>query len=121
VKSLAVYQDVLFSGSADTTIRQWDLQTGKCLSVWKQHRKGIEKIQIYVSSHDGIINLYSASSDGSIKKWNIDSGQVIHSFEAHHTSVYALAFMNDFMFSASADKRVLKWDLQVRATMLSTL
>ena len=71
VKSLCVNPDdkLLFSGSADETIRVWDILSSTCLIVLDEHSDSIFSVCI---STDGKL-LFSGSADGYVKIWEIKS------------------------------------------------
>lgn len=57
------------SGSADTTLRIWDVESGKCVHVLEAHLAGISTISW---SPDSIM-VASGSDDKSIRLWNAKS------------------------------------------------
>lgn len=102
----------VFSGSADSTARAWDITTGRCLRKYEGHRRGVEDL---VLSLDGK-RLFSASSDGTIRVFDVESGETLQVLEGHRTSVYALSLSFDGddqeLWSASADNTVSRWNLK---------
>lgn len=58
--------------------------------------------------------MYSSSSDTAIKKWNLGTGRLVDTFNGHLTNVYDLVFNEGFLWSASADCTVKRWDPEVR-------
>jgi WD40 repeat protein len=97
VKVILLVGKYLFSGSADSHIRQWDIQTGECVRDLKAHSRSVECLAV---SEDGR-SLFSASSDRSIRKWNIESGQVDKVYEGHETNVFALTVWDDEMWTGT--------------------
>jgi len=100
-----VYGKQIISGSSDSTIRRWDVETGKSIQVIEGHKRGVEDLKIWENF------LLSGSSDGKIIKWNLETGEQLAVLESHLTSIYCLAVHDGYLFSGSADKTVKKWDL----------
>ena len=79
VHALAVYKGaVVFSGSADKTIRKWDANTGACSSVIKGHEDCVSCLAVLTGSQ-----LVSGSWDTSLRLWNADTGECIRTLEGH--------------------------------------
>jgi WD40 repeat protein len=69
VKSVAFTADgkTLASGSQDKTIRHWDVASGKCIAILKNHSDSVNSV---AWSPDGK-TLASASDDKTIKLWDV--------------------------------------------------
>lgn len=65
VTSICVSNGMLFSGSSDRTIRQWNTKSGECLRTYKGHTKGINGLFVSGSF------LYSGSDDKKCRKWDV--------------------------------------------------
>ncbi|KAI8807058.1 WD40-repeat-containing domain protein [Cladochytrium replicatum] len=100
----------LLTGSADSTIRQWNPETGACIRVLKGHSRSVESLVVDSSTLDRPI-LYSSSSDTAIRKWDAVTGELLAVLEGHLTSVYRLLLADGQLWSASADNTVKRWDL----------
>jgi WD40 repeat protein len=69
--SIDRYDDLLFTGSYDKTIKIWQLKTGNCLTTIRAHSSWVSSLQ-----YDPQFNmLLSSSWDSTIKLWNIDTLQ----------------------------------------------
>ena len=99
----------LISGSADKTIKFWDLATGKEIRTIKDHDSFINFLAI---APDGQ-TLFSASADKTIKLWNPTTGKEIRTLKGHSGYVNYLAVTPDGqrLVSASADKTIKLWNL----------
>lgn len=73
----------LASGSADWSIRVWDIVTGSAIQVLKGHSGAV----MSVTFDEEKICVISASKDATIRKWNILSGQCLHVCQGHESSV----------------------------------
>jgi len=62
---------VLVSGSSDSMLRWWDLQSGECVRVRKAHQGAIQSLR---SRSDGQ-RLASCGVDGAINVWELESGE----------------------------------------------
>lgn len=99
----------LISGSADKTIRFWNLATGKEIRTIKDHNSFINFLAI---APDGQ-TLVSASADKTIKLWNLATGKQIRTLKGHSGYVNYLAITPDgqTLASASSDKTIKLWNL----------
>jgi WD40 repeat protein len=64
VNCLAVTTSRVYSGSADKSIRVWNIDTGECLHKFIGHRGPISCLE----HSDG--SIFSGSMDSTIKIWN---------------------------------------------------
>ena len=71
--AISLNSQTLISGSTDTTIKLWNLPTGKLLSTLTGHSTAVLSVAI---SPDGK-TLASASRDGTIKLWNLQTGELL--------------------------------------------
>ena len=97
------------SGSSDSTIRLWDLASGKELSVLRGHESEVVSVAF---SPDGK-TLASGSYDKTIRLWNLASGKEITVMRGHESRVTSVAFSPDGTKLASAgdDWTIRLWDL----------
>lgn len=111
--------DVL-TGSADKTIRKWDISTCQCLLVMEGHKSLIYRI---ICTGDFII---SSSYDRTAKCWDFDEGVILMSFEGHKRGVFPLIFIPcedsednvsdelaiDILITGSADGSAKAWNFE---------
>eukprot|EP01125_Pyxidicula_operculata_P012270 TRINITY_DN4028_c0_g1_i2.p1 TRINITY_DN4028_c0_g1~~TRINITY_DN4028_c0_g1_i2.p1 ORF type:complete len:309 (+),score=42.96 TRINITY_DN4028_c0_g1_i2:22-948(+) len=64
---LDVYQNKIFSGLRDKTIKMWDIETGKSEKSLKAHRNAVKCLEIYEEI------MVTASEDPIIKLWNLQT------------------------------------------------
>jgi WD40 repeat protein len=100
---------LLASGSADKTIKIWEVATGSVIRTLKGHTGFVNFLAI---SPDGQL-LVSASADRTIKVWNLATGQAIRTLKGHAGFVNFLAISPDgqLLVSASADQTIKVWNL----------
>lgn len=100
---------ILASGSADSTVRLWDISTQKCLSILQGHTASISRI---VFNRDGKI-LASGSADGTVRLWDVLGRQPLAVLNGHTDSVWSVAFSPDgkILASGSKDTSVRFWNV----------
>uniref|UniRef100_A0A3B4V4F6 WD repeat domain 43 n=1 Tax=Seriola dumerili TaxID=41447 RepID=A0A3B4V4F6_SERDU len=106
---------LLYSGSDDTNIIEWDLQTGKMRSKWKADRAAVTSLCV---SHDGKLLL---SAGQIIKMWDLDTKEVYRKFTGHSTAVTTLRFATTrppdsnglyFLSGAAHDRLLSVWQVR---------
>lgn len=112
ILSIAISSDgqMLGSGSADRTIKLWNLHTGQCLKTLQGHQSWIWAVSF---SPDHQL-LASGSYDHTIKLWNVASGECQETLEGHPSSVLALAFSQDGsrLVSGGYDQMIKLWHVE---------
>lgn len=66
-------ENILFSGSLDSTIRQWDLKTKTCTKVYSGHSGEV----VFIRKVPGYDKIVTASRDHTIRVWDIQSGECL--------------------------------------------
>jgi division protein 1 len=118
--------DTLVSGSADKTLRQWDLVKGRCVqtldilwaaaqatatntsdSTWRQTGRATDTSADFV----GAIQVFDAAlacgtADGMVRLWDLRSGQVHRSLVGHTGPVTALQFDDVHLVTGSVDRSI---------------
>uniref|UniRef100_A0A8C4ADK0 Small-subunit processome Utp12 domain-containing protein n=1 Tax=Denticeps clupeoides TaxID=299321 RepID=A0A8C4ADK0_9TELE len=79
-------ESVLYSGSDDTHIAEWDLQTGKTRCKWKADRTSVTSLCV---SPDG---KWLLSAGMAIKMWELETKVLYRKFTGHSTMVTTLCF-----------------------------
>ncbi len=108
----------LASGSDDTTIKLWNLQTGKLLRTLSGHSSYVLSVAI---SPDGQ-TLASASWDKTIKIWHLPTGKLLRTLSGHSHEVWSVVFSPDgqTLASSSNDTTIKLWNLET-GKLLRTL
>ena len=98
------------SGSRDSTLRLWDVETGNSLRVFEGHTDLVNSVAF---SPDGS-HAISASDDNTLRLWDVETGNSLRVFEGHTDGVYSVAFSPDGLraISASVDKTLRLWDVE---------
>jgi eukaryotic-like serine/threonine-protein kinase len=106
--SLSADGNLLVSGSADNSIKIWDLATGKLRQTLKGHRAPVTAVAL---SADGKM-LVSGSEDTTLKIWDIPTSTLLHTLSEHTDRIYAVALSSDgrTIASGSQDFTVKLWN-----------
>jgi WD40 repeat protein/uncharacterized caspase-like protein len=115
VNCVAISPDgqTLVSGSADKTIKIWNLKTGRQLLTLEGHSDTVNSVVI---SADGQ-TLVSGGADKTIKIWHLNTGKLIRNlggwFSPHLDSICSLAITPDgqTLISGSRDHTIKLWNL----------
>jgi mitochondrial division protein 1 len=127
ITALHFRNDVLVSGSADKTLRQWDLEKGRCVqtldvmwaaaqasatlgtgdTAWRQTSRTpagnadfVGAVQVFDSA------LACGTADGMVRLWDLRSGQVHRSLVGHTGAVTCLQFNDVHLVTGSLDRSV---------------
>ena len=106
VMALQIYDNILATGSYDTTIKIWDLNTGKQLRTLHGHTDGVRCLQMDDTK------LISGSMDKTLKVWNWRTGECCTTFTGHGDSIIGLHFDSEILVSGSADNTAKVWNFR---------
>ncbi|KAJ8520643.1 hypothetical protein ONZ45_g2596 [Pleurotus djamor] len=103
--------DLLVSGSLDTTVRLWRIETQTCLHTFKGHTGCVEHITVNPSK--GFI--VSASRDKTMRLWSIQEKTCLAIYMVSE-SILAVSFSpgGDRLVSADDDQILQLWDFNAR-------
>ncbi|KAF8517527.1 WD40 repeat-like protein [Hysterangium stoloniferum] len=94
-------RQVLFSGSRDQTVRQWDLSTGKVERVFSGVHDG-SVLSICIRKN----YLISGGSDRKVIVWDLHTGDVVRIIEDHSDSVLCVRADDTRLVTCSKDRTV---------------
>ncbi|QIR40962.1 ribosome assembly protein 4 [Tolypothrix sp. PCC 7910] len=113
----------LASGSNDSTIKIWDVSTGKVIQTIPHLRDATPTASYIDSSYQDSVTSIAFSSDGkklasgsedkTIKLWDISSGKLLQTFNGHSGLIKTIALSSDGqkLASGSEDKTIKLWDV----------
>lgn len=110
VTCLQFDQNVLATGSYDTTIKIWNIETGEVLRTLRGHTSTVRTLQF----DDG--KLISGSFDKTIKIWNWQTGECISTLQCHTEGVLSVHFDGLTLASGSIDKTVKIFSFDTKQT-----
>lgn len=127
VTALHFRGDTLISGSSDKTLRQWDLEKGRCVQTldvmwaaaqasatmgssegtWRQTGRVPDASADFV----GAVQVFDAAlacgtADGMVRLWDLRSGQVHRSLVGHTGPVTCLQFDDVHLVTGSLDRSI---------------
>ncbi|KAK5624942.1 hypothetical protein RRF57_000658 [Xylaria bambusicola] len=133
ITALHLRGDVLVSGSSDKTLRQWDLQKGRCIQTldvmwaaaqasaslgsgegtWRQTARQASSAADFVGALQVFESaLACGTADGMVRLWDLRSGQVHRSLVGHTGPVTCLQFDDVHIVTGSLDRSIRIWDLR---------
>lgn len=126
VRTLAFTPDdeQLFSGSDDTSILSWSVETGDLIRSYQGHQDSVWSISLNASGSQ----LLSGSLDNTIIHWDIATGNILGQLEEHTSEVRAVAFHPDGIHAvsgagsidesgSSSDYDLLYWDINQQVVL----
>ncbi|CAN1210651.1 hypothetical protein TUMEXPCC7403_10675 [Tumidithrix helvetica PCC 7403] len=124
---------LLASGSADKTIKLWDLEVQQEILTITEHSHAVNAVAFAypkAETNSDRFWLASGSADKTIKLWSVEfeqgltapTAKLIATLTGHHLAVNAIAFspIAPILASASTDRTVKLWDLE-RFQLIQTL
>jgi division protein 1 len=119
--------DTLISGSADKTLRQWDLEKGRCVQtldvMWAAAQASATmgstegawrttgRLPDATADFVGALQVFDAAlacgtADGMVRLWDLRSGQVHRSLVGHTGPVTSLQFDDVHLVTGSLDRSI---------------
>lgn len=101
------------TGSADRTIKIWDLASGQLKLTLTGHISSVRALAIS-SRHP---YLFSVSEDKTVKCWDLEYNKVVRSYHGHLSGVYScnLHPTIDLLFTGGRDSTCRVWDIRTKA------
>ena len=118
--SLSPNGQYIASGSADTTVRVWNLTTGETLYTYHGHAGLLNSVFCVGWASNGG-HIASGGADKTVQVWDAATGNTALIYRGHTARVLAVAWSPDAtsLASGGADKTVQVWEAMT-GTLLST-
>lgn len=131
ISALHFSGNTLVSGSADKTIRQWDLATGRCVQtldvIWANSAQNAlynsDRLRTGFDTSGSVpfigavqcrdAALATGTADGIVRLWDLRSGQVQRTLQGHTSAVTCLQFDDVHLATGSRDRSIRIWDLRM--------
>jgi len=104
------------TGSADKTLRVWNLEDGGELQVLEGHTGPIRDVRMSSNGHCVV----STASDGTVRIWTLGAKEGEHRMGGHATGVDAVAICGGRGISVSRDGELRAWEVASGVMTLST-
>ena len=101
---------ILATGSYDSTVKIWDIDTGEEIRTLRGHNSGIRCLQFDDSK------LITGSLDRSVKVWNWHTGECISTYVGHSAGIVGLHFDGSLLASGSMDHTIKIWNFEDKST-----
>ncbi|QLG70667.1 hypothetical protein HG535_0A06090 [Zygotorulaspora mrakii] len=117
VKMEPVDNEWFATGSNDTTIKVWDLASGKLKITLAGHVMSVRDLAI----SDRFPYLFSASEDKTVKCWDLEKNQAIRDYHGHLSGVHTVDLHPtlDLVVTAGRDSVVRLWDIRTRGPVMT--
>ncbi|CAH7686978.1 WD40-repeat-containing domain protein [Phakopsora pachyrhizi] len=104
------------SASGDSSMKLWELETGKCLRVFEGHLRGLACVKLVEEL--GLV--ISGSKDENIKIWDLNTGRCMKTLIGHEGLVRTLDVdvAQKRLVTGSYDKTIKVWDLSEGSLIL---
>ncbi|XP_054750626.2 NACHT domain- and WD repeat-containing protein 1-like isoform X1 [Lytechinus pictus] len=105
------HDDEIITGSLDTTVKLWSLESKSCLKTLEGHKGSVEIVKVTKQEADTLI--LSADSKGMLNIWEYKTGECLLSAKEHRTSIRCLSVSDDGKYAVTGgnDKKALLWSL----------
>lgn len=112
VMCLQFDDNILATGSYDSTIKIWNIHTGEELRTLRGHGSGVRALQFDDTK------LISGSLDCTLKVWNWVTGDCIGTYSGQPQGIIGLHFDSAILASGSMDGTIKVWEFQDKSTFL---
>ncbi|KAF9919066.1 hypothetical protein BX616_002119 [Lobosporangium transversale] len=114
IDSKHLYRHIAITGSRDSTLRVWDIQTGQNLFLLQGHTDSVRCIEV----HGDI--LVSGSYDCTARVWSLKTGECLLHLQGHFQQIYSIAFNGEYIITGSLDSTCRLWS-PITGQCLATL
>ncbi|ETO15533.1 WD-40 repeat protein, partial [Reticulomyxa filosa] len=107
------------SGSNDSTVRLWDIETNQQIQSFNGHSGYVHcvKFSRYHQNNSHCNVICSSSRDKTIRFWDVKNNQQLKLFNGHTSVVFGIEFSSfnsgRYLCSVSYDKTIRLWDVEM--------
>jgi len=103
------------TGSADQTIKIWDLATGRLKLTLTGHISTVRGLAV----SDTMPYLFSCGEDKTVKCWDLETNTVVRHYHGHLSGVYCCALHPTLrlLVTGGRDASVRVWDIRTQAAV----
>jgi WD40 repeat protein len=103
---------VVCAGSAESTLRVWDVASGTERGVMTGHRSSVHGLVFWPDGK----TLASAGRDQTIRLWDVENRKLLRTLRGHFRGLLDLTLLTDqrTLVSAASDGTVRMWDTGIR-------
>lgn len=112
VTCLQFDDNILATGSYDTTIKIWNIESGEVIRTLRGHSGAVRTLQFDDSK------LISGSFDKTIKIWNWQTGECLSTLQCHTEGVLSVHFDGRTLVSGSIDKSVKVFNFDTKQSLV---
>ncbi len=94
------YPRYMLTGALDSTVRLWDIHTGKCLKTFFGHVEGVWALA------GDTLRVVSGAEDRMVKVWDARTGKCEKTFSGHTGPVTCIGLSDSRMCTGSEDCEV---------------
>jgi len=103
-QSLFLTEKLLYVGTLDSTIKTFDISSGKLMKTFSGHSRLVSCVLVTEKF------VISGSADTTIKVYDKHSGKEIITLAGHTSTISSLLYSNGLIFSGSADGIIKIWN-----------
>jgi len=100
-------EDWIVSGSADETIRVWNVNSGECAYTLRGHIYTVKSLQF---DSEKIIS-GGGTRDRTVKIWDMKTGKCEKTLKGHRGGIFTLQYDNEKLVTGATDKTIRIWSL----------
>lgn len=104
VTCLLAAQGALFTGSADNTIKHWNMESNALQATWEGH---LDLVTCLLELNGTV---FSGSRDRTIRQWDPKDGSRLATLEGHFHGVTCLLAAEGSLLSGAGDRTIRQWD-----------
>ena len=108
---------LMATGSADSTIKVWDIEKGFCTHNLKGHSGIISCLSFHPDAQR--LLLASGSDDSKVKIWDLYAKKALQTLEGHVSTVRGLGFSEDgeTLITGGRDQVLLVWNWETKSLL----